>query len=142
MVSTAKKTGPDRMRHYAALVAVSEQLGWPKKFRTDLTKHDKAFLSRPEFSAEEAFVWALYESGTHMMHVSLAQLLDAYDGPRIVLNTFPDAKLFGWDGAHLQPLADVEAAVRFMRLHACTCTPKKYSRQGKDHPHPCPASRL
>lgn len=90
--------------HYAAIRTEAQRIRWPKKFRRDLTFHDRRFLK--DLPESEPFVWILREHGTHLVcplrwkaKHSLAELL-------VVLNTlrteFSDEKrAYLWDGRFL-----------------------------------------
>jgi hypothetical protein len=54
-----KSTHPN----YLAILRVSEDLGLPRHFRTDLTVHDRKFVC--EHSPKASFIWAVDEDGTH-----------------------------------------------------------------------------
>lgn len=55
----------DKLRHYIAIKAVADGIGWPKKFTRDLTTHDQNSLSSRDPSLP--FAWVLGEGGTHLM---------------------------------------------------------------------------
>jgi len=52
---------------YRAMKAKAEEVGWPRAFPTDLTKHDRMLLARKDAPAE--FVWVLRECGTHLLRL-------------------------------------------------------------------------
>ncbi len=52
-------------RGYRAIKAEADRVGWPEHFREDLTRHDRAALSRRD--APREFGWVLRRCGTHLL---------------------------------------------------------------------------
>jgi hypothetical protein len=52
----------------------AERVGWPKHYKTDLTKHDRVHMSRK--NAPEEFVWVLRECGTFLFRFGVGADLD------------------------------------------------------------------
>ena len=50
---------------YRAIKAEASRVGWPEHFREDLTRHDRATLSRKD--APREFGWVLRRCGTHLL---------------------------------------------------------------------------
>lgn len=98
------------MRAYNALLLASESLELPKRFRTDLTTHDKALIER---NPGESFFWAVFPDGTHMQIVGTGpeQRKPATEFAFVVADTFPDARWFWWDGLVLVERPNVHAIV-------------------------------
>lgn len=98
------------MRAYNALLLAAESLQLPKRFTTDLTKHDKALIER---YPGETFFWAVFADGTHMKIVgnSPEQRKPAIEFAFAVAETFPNARWFWWDGLALLERSDVHAIV-------------------------------
>jgi hypothetical protein len=98
-----RKERKDQGRHYRAIVAAAEQVGWPLKFRTDLTKHDRAFLAEREPS--KPFSWILHEGGTHIYAPGIIDGVGhkASSRARAVAETFSQytCRFYLWDGARL-----------------------------------------
>lgn len=86
---------------YAAMRAESRRLRLPRRFRTDLTRHDRQLLRK--LRADAQFVWILREDGTHLWTV------DFVDGAgntaaeliRYAADTWPSARFYLWDGGSL-----------------------------------------
>ena len=96
-------------RAYAAIVSESERTGLPTAYRRDLDYHDlRAIESRPG----EPFLWALYESGTHLYFVrpDCARSYATREMPKIISQTWPDALFYLWDGTALLPCRNAEEA--------------------------------
>ncbi len=50
---------------YRAITDEANRVGWPEHFREDLTRHDRAVLSRKD--APHEFGWVLRRHGTHLL---------------------------------------------------------------------------
>jgi len=102
----------DYQRHYRALTAKADEIGWPLRFRTDLTKHDRAFVTKHE--ADRPFIWVLRDSGTHLAYPGIIDGVRhrASGYARMVAESFGAAKckFFIWDGQKLVEYATADAA--------------------------------
>jgi len=116
------KKGP-RVRHYNALKAAADAVGWPERFRTDLTKHDRiALLSRAE---SRPFVWCLRTDGTALIPPEARPHGEGRDWPDASRMVRWTESAFGaercrwylWDGYALQAIT-ADAAVEWLRDHA------------------------
>lgn len=101
---------------YIAILEASKAMGWPKRFRSDLTTHDRGAIDR--LPPGMPFAWGLRDRGTHLFRA------DCQDGsghrspdfPRFVEGAFgPLATCwFFWDGSRLTPVT-VEGAIEGLR---------------------------
>jgi hypothetical protein len=89
------------MRHYKALVAESQKVGWPASFASDLTKHDQQELKYR--NPDLPFGWVLRDSGTQLIFPE-----KAWDGKMpsaaaasIVRSFGNDVLFYTWDGLAL-----------------------------------------
>jgi len=102
----------DPTRAYRALTAKAAEIGWPLKFRTDLTKHDRASVATRD--ADRSFMWVLRDSGTHLAYPGVVDGVGhrASHYARMVADSFGAAqcKFFIWDGARLVEFASADAA--------------------------------
>jgi hypothetical protein len=104
------------MRHYKALLEASHRLQLPRRFRADLTKHDKAFCAAHD--EREPFLWLLYNDGTHVLHPRRpGEATRAASCLEELARDFAPAHWFGWDGERLRSLPDSEAAARFLDMN-------------------------
>lgn len=104
------------MRHFEALLSVSRRLHLPERFATDLMVHDRRFCAWRDERAP--FLWLLYRDGTHVVRPCLPteRPPTAAELSRLVHGL--EARCwFGWDGVHLQVLADDAAAAAFLEQH-------------------------
>jgi len=105
-----ERKGP--ARHYQAIVAKADEVGWPLRFRTDLTKHDRAFLATKP--VDRPFTWILREDGTG---IYFPGIIDGV-GHRASQMARSQAEIFGadkckffvWDGHTLVEHATAEQA--------------------------------
>jgi hypothetical protein len=83
---------------YQALVAASEQAGYPAFYKEDLTKHDRTLCeSIPD---SRPFAWCCRECGTHLVTVDCQA---GKDWGHAVANCHKDdAKYFLWNGKELR----------------------------------------
>jgi hypothetical protein len=100
------------MAHYNALVAKADEVGWPLRFRTDLTKHDREFLKTKPI--DRPFSWILREDGTSLYFPGLIDGVGhrASDGARMNAESSgaDKCKFFIWDGRALIEFATAEQA--------------------------------
>lgn len=93
-----ERKGP--ARHYLALVAKADEIGWPLRFRTDLTKHDRALLATKP--ADRPFAWILGEDGTGLYYPGVIDGVGhrASDCARMHADAVgaDKCKFFIWDG--------------------------------------------
>lgn len=107
---------------YQALVRVSNDIGWPVSFRTDLTKHDRGALK--DWGDDQPFAWCLREDGTHLVHpdarYGVHQHKRSWDFARCIQETFRGCRWFVWRGRpgemHAQAMTFDEVIV-FLREH-------------------------
>lgn len=89
----------DPLTVFHAMCDASRTHVLPVRFRTDLTRHDRAFLRRHDGSP---FGWILYEHGTH---VALQRRAASIESVRRLTENFgegssyPAARFYVWDGA-------------------------------------------
>lgn len=100
------------MPHYTALAAKADEVGWPLRFRTDLTKHDRELLKTKP--ADRAFMWILRDSGTGLYYPGLIDGAGhrASDRARGQADAFgaDRCKFFIWDGRALVEYLTADAA--------------------------------
>lgn len=92
---------------YALLCAKSHEIGWPRLWETDLTKHDAARLLAPD--APQRFCWSVRETGTWLyggepgnlwhllcweLRASRGSRFFAYDAGMLTELSFHDATAF------------------------------------------------
>jgi len=98
-------------RHYQAIRDEAERVGWPTTFRTDLTKHDRAWLANRDPS--KPFVWILREGGTHICAPGIIDGVfhKASQYGRMVSEAFRPhpCRFYLWDGVGLTEFATPEA---------------------------------
>jgi hypothetical protein len=91
-------------RHYAALVAESKRAGWPERFATDLTVHDRAALARRDPSLP--FAWVLRTDGTYILYAGPPDQHgnDPVNLVRLMPDTFgaDRCRFYWWDGVSLR----------------------------------------
>ena len=85
---------------YWELKAEAKRFGFPKHYRTDLTKLDRGVLSRK--TAPESFLWVLRECGTHLFPFKMERLVD---WAKAVAQTWPDALFYAWENGKLRRLS-------------------------------------
>ena len=96
------------MRHYQALVAESDAVGWPTRFETDLTKWDREALSERDPSLP--FAWVLRPDGTGLILPSDLTPF-AKSGASYVARAHADAfgiencRFYWWDGVALRKVS-------------------------------------
>lgn len=96
---------------YQQMLRESRQSGLPQAFKTDLTKHDRAWLySHP---APPPFGWLLYSSGTHLviLDATSRRSLHAtlHDVARFAQDDAGRARLFVWDGRSFTESPSIES---------------------------------
>lgn len=105
-----ERKGP--ARHYLALVAKADEIGWPVRFRTDLTKHDRAFLATKP--VDRPFAWILRENGTSLYFPGIIDGVGhrASEMARSNAEIFgvEQCKFFVWDGRALVEYPTADAA--------------------------------
>lgn len=98
---------------YAAMLAESTRVGWPLRFASDLTTHDRA--ATEAIDRATPLLWALYDGGTFLCKVT-KQPIDraghfAWDAPAFVVRSCGDeTRFYLWDGVTLRALASAEDA--------------------------------
>ena len=104
---------------YDALLAESDRTGWPVVFRTDLTEHDRATLTRR--SPADSFAWVLSRHATYLVYPSRRPIDGAghyaQDMPAICAQAFgrDNCRWYWWDGVRLLDVGSPEALGE--RLH-------------------------
>ncbi len=107
---------------YAALLATSERTGFPLRFRTDLTTHDRGALSRSVDPGP--FLWVLREDGTNIVFPGTRDGAGhrAPEFPRFISEAFQGIGIailwFWWDGRALIPVSGPEEASDLLAQHA------------------------
>lgn len=103
------------MSIFSAMTCAAESHDLPTSHHADLSVHDQAWLARR--SADDTFLWLLYEHGTHTLDLSTR------DYVRSLFRTLADCftryqrhQWFHWDGYALRPIND-DAARRVARDH-------------------------
>lgn len=101
------------MSAYRAMVAASQHEGLPRRFQTDLTRHDRHFVAK--LQPGQRFYWMLYEHGTHVIRVDGQGAKDVREIRSFLkvigtLGSIPPCFFF-WDGAQLQRLGDAASAI-------------------------------
>lgn len=94
----ARIARPNDGRHYRALVAESERVGWPLRYAADLTVHDRASLARTPHA--EPFCWALGPSGTVLYFPERAGAWGPADFIR-TMRQDGERRIYRWDGVSL-----------------------------------------
>jgi hypothetical protein len=108
-------------RHYGALLAEAERVGWPERFRTDLTEHDRLELSRHE--PTEPFAWVLSDGATYLVFPSRAPIDGAghyaHECPAFCESSFgrENCRFYWWDGLALQDVGASERLAECLRDH-------------------------
>ena len=98
---------------YAALLAESARVGWPERFKTDLTEHDQRTLS--ERRPTDAFAWVLSQGATYLVFPSPLPIdgagTYAHWMPRACARSFgrENCRWYWWDGARLIAVESAEA---------------------------------
>jgi hypothetical protein len=98
---------------YAALLAESERVGWPERFQSDLTEHDRASLA--ERCPTDAFAWVLSQGATYLVFPSPVPIdgagTYAHRMPRACAESFgrENCRWYWWDGARLVAVDSAEA---------------------------------
>jgi hypothetical protein len=104
------------MRSFNALKAAGKAKGWPVRFQDDLGVHDKAHCA--ELGADAPFLWALRESGTHLVPLNLHACRSGVSwGPRphrayvdgVAVNFGQDVMWHYWDARGLRAVTIQEA---------------------------------
>jgi hypothetical protein len=92
------------MKHYDALIAKSEEIGWPSHYTSDLTFHDRNILETwPE---DRPFCWCVRQCGTHLIPPTCS---DCYDWARAIASQSPkDSRYFVWTGTKLVEVTSAE----------------------------------
>lgn len=94
-------------RAYRSLLKASTRIGLPIHFVADLTTHDRAFCER---NPEARFLWAVWDSGTHVIRTDVAPKGGVLPLVRCVNETFGNVAWFHWDGTQLH---EIKSAVQF-----------------------------
>lgn len=98
---TTKANG---MKAYAAMLAESKAVGWPRQFEADLTKHDRGFLEVG--GDEQPYLWALRVDGTCLYAITESRIDRthfAWDMPALIDHIFGEApRFYVWDGKSLR----------------------------------------
>lgn len=117
---TQKRPAPkveNTMAHYSALLAKAGEIGWPLRFRTDLTEHDRNKLATTP--CDRPFSWILREDGTSIYFPGVIDRTGkrASDGARMNAKVSGDekCKFFIWDGHSLAQYNTAEEADDAMR---------------------------
>lgn len=90
---------------YAAMRLEAVRHRWPESFRTDLTKHDRKFLSRLDPIAP--FFWVLRRYGTFLCTIQTAPIDGSGNRVWQAPHWFHGQEEFAWfvwTGAELRPL--------------------------------------
>jgi hypothetical protein len=101
------------MTHYQALLAEARRVGWPERFETDLTIHDRAALAARDPALP--FAWVLNRGATYLAFPGASPVDGAghyaHDMPAICARAFGavDCRWYWWDGIALH---DVQTATR------------------------------
>lgn len=95
--------------HYAAILAVATAAGWPERFATDLTVHDRRSLLRRDPS--EPFAWILFRGGTGLVFPNFRIKPEAAHMVASYADVFASdgARCFWWDGCALRELSRADA---------------------------------
>lgn len=111
--------GPQTPVHYAAIVAASEKLGLPLRFRTDLTQHDRSALH--QHGPAVPFLWCVGEDGTYMMRGPWhAHEESKLRGLVTTLAEWARVHWFFWDGSALLELRGPEHAIERLLQKECS----------------------
>ena len=107
---------------YDALLAEADRIGWPERFRTDLTEHDRLALSRRR--STEAFAWVLSRDATYLVFPSRLPIDGAghyaHEMRRSCREAFgaENCRWYWWDGAQLTDARSPEALAEHLRCAA------------------------
>lgn len=105
---------------YAALVAESKRVGWPARFETDLTTHNRAELATRPVSLP--FAWVLYAGGTCLIFAQRGRIdrrSYAHDMPGYCRESFgSDCRWYFWTGDRLEEVESAEALAERLRAAA------------------------
>jgi len=119
---------PLRERAFYALKSEAARVGWPLRFATDLTTHDRAYLAQHDDA--EPFAWVLMTDGTILTYPSRRPIdgagTMAHIMPRIVCHTFgaENCRWYWWDGnalINVRSAADLGALLRASALDRLPC---------------------
>lgn len=121
-------TDPASMRHYRALRAESDRVGWPVMFGEDVTYHDRNALEARDPSLP--FIWTLRPSGSHILLTedrgAREPLRDFLSVVRaIVRQTEPGERCYWWDGRTLSLVSPQDAIDRM----EAACHPTERARR-------------
>lgn len=85
------------MKHFGAIVAMAESLGWPEAYRDDLYKHDREALENwPE---DKPFAWSIRNTGTWMI---LPTCKHEHEWAKAVARNSESSRFYVWDGSRLR----------------------------------------
>jgi hypothetical protein len=96
--------------HYEALAREAMKVGWPLRFKTDLTTHDRAFLEKRDPSLP--FAWVLAEAATYMAAFTPGPNGDTCATERFlraVESLREPARYYFWSGTELREVSSVSA---------------------------------
>lgn len=97
------------MKHYDAIVAAAEKIGWPTCYKDDLFLHDKNACE--QHSENRPFAWSVRETGTHLIYGDSE--FDRSWG-RAAANSDGDrARYFVWNGTSLKSVSQ-EQWIKFI----------------------------
>lgn len=100
-------------RHYEALLAEADRVGWPEQFRTDLTVHDRTFLASRDPALP--FAWVLGRGATYLVYPGRRPIDGAghraEDMPACCAHSFgrENCRWYWWDGRALRELPSASA---------------------------------
>ena len=109
-------------RNFDALLAEADRIGWPERFRTDLTEHDRSTLSRRE--STEPFAWVLSRSATYLVFPNRRPIDGAghyaHEMPTSCREAFgrDNCRWYWWDGTGLVDVGSPEALAEHLRWAA------------------------
>jgi hypothetical protein len=103
--------------HYEALVWEATRVGWPVRFKTDLTEHDRAFLEKRDPSLP--FAWMLSEGATYLVGAEWIDrwLRRAHHYVSWVEEIGDETRYYFWNGTSLEEFS-AEALRDRLKEHA------------------------
>lgn len=114
---------------YVAVARAALALGWPTRYRRDLTLHDRCELAARVTDGQSApFLWVVRESGTHLMHAGPCLPGSSAAGAilRSVLANFGgERRVYHYDGRDLRPVSEPEAYALAARWDREASTPTR-----------------
>ena len=111
-----------KLQHYEALLAEAQRVGWPERFETDLTTHDRAALEKRDPALP--FAWVLNRAATYLAFPSPSPVDGAghyaQDMPAICARAFgrEDCRWYWWDGLALHEVETAEQLAELLRASA------------------------